>query len=370
MSPHQARLSAFDDLAAIAQSGGPGLARATLKVQTELFAQHAAESNTEFLPLALTLLPMVDEATIRDIAIKLGPLPQTPAALIEALFAHGGGVAEILIAHAPQVPPHMRQAAAEHCDPRVPARLAARGDVTEAEQLHLIGRAEPALSLTLAHNNSVILSRAAASCLISAARHDHALAGAILSRSDIDTVALTPLYASAGPLRRADIRNEIERRILERGFGRTGRDASEAEQQRLMDASLDGMPELIAEIAVITDRDTDFVSTAALDVSREIVALALVGLGLIAENTTRILLRTGDPLARDSRALHALVDIVRTTSRASAEMIIGANWPRKATRINAQHIPVMAPGGNTSRSAGATRKPSSQAIIDHVSLRS
>lgn len=371
MPPHPARFSAFDDLALTAQSGGPGLARATLKVQTELFVQHAGAANAEFLPLALTLLPMVDEHTAREIALKLCPLKQTPTALIEAFFDRGGGVAETVIGHVPDLSASLRQAALEHGDPRLPTRLAGRDDLSEAEQLHLIGRDEPALSLALAQNTSVSLGRAVAAGLISAARHDDVLAEVMLSRCDIDIVAFTPLYPAASLAQRSQIRAEIERRIVERSFSIPHREASEAEQARLMEASLDGMSALIADLALVSERDADFASAAARDCSREVVALALVGLGLMAEDTTRILLRTGDPVACDSRALHALVDIVRTTSRACAEMIIGANWPRQNVRAAAQHIPVMAPGGNTSRAAqGVARKPNSRQIIDQIRIRS
>jgi hypothetical protein len=371
MSPRPARFSAFDDLALTAQSGGPGLARATLKVQTELFVQHAGQGDAEFLPLALTLLPMVDEATVREIALKLCPVPETPAALIEALFARGGGVAETVVADVRNLPARLRQAALGHGDPRVPSRLAARSDLSDAEQLHLIGRAEPALAIVLAQNHSVELSRPVVAALIGAARHDAALAEAMLARTDIDPVVITPLYQAASTGQRARIRTAIERRIAERGLSLPHREASEAEQARLMEASLDGMPALIADLALVSERDGDFVSAAAGDPTREIVALALVGLGLRPEDTTRMLLRTGDALARDSQALHALVDIVRSTSRASAETIIAASWPRRSARAGTQHVPAMAPGGNTSRGVpGATRKPGSRDIIDQVRARS
>lgn len=344
---------------------------ATLKVQTELFAQHAGAAHPDFLPLALTLLPLVDEATAREVAKKLCPLPQTPVGLIEAFFARGGGVAETVVAEAPNLPEHLRQTALEHVDPRIPARLAARADLTDAEQLHIVGRAEAALSLALAQNGSIRIGRAVAAGLISAARQDHVLAQAVLSRDDIDSVAWAPLYAAADQAQRAMIRGEIERRIIARAISLPHREATEAEQARLMEASLDGMPALIADLALVSERESNFVSAAALDASREIVALALVGLGLMPEDTTRILLRTGDAVARDSRALHALVNVIRSTSAATAEMIIGASWPRHDHRAQARHVPVMAPGGTSSRAApGATRKSDSRQIIDQARLRS
>lgn len=370
MSRHKANTSAFDDLAWTAQNGGPGLARATLKVQTELFVQDGAPANAEYLRLALTLLPMVDELTAREIAQKLSPHPQTPAALIDALFARGGGVAETVIEQAGNLPAQIRTAALDHDDPRLPARLAERADLTEDEQIQLIGRGEIALLMAIARNRSVRLGRSASAGLISAARLDAQLATLVLHRADIDVVATTPLYAAASAAQRHVIRSEIGRRIVERSFSLPQREASEAEQARLMEASLDGMPSLIADLALVSERGGDFVVAAAGDASREIVALSLVGLGLKPEDTTRMLLRTGDPIARDSLALHALVDIVRSTHRLTAETIISANWPRQGRRAPTQHIPVMAPGGNSSRSAQpGERKSGSQQIIDQVRAR-
>jgi hypothetical protein len=71
-------------------------------------------------------------------------------------------------------------------------------------------------------------------------------------------------------------------------------------------------------------------------------------------------------VAQDSQAVHSVVGMLRATSRATADMILSACWPHGAWRTG-QHVPAMAPGGNTSRpSAAAARKPGAAQLFDRI----
>ncbi len=369
ISPDQ--VSAFDDLAMLARTGAPGLARASLLVQTELFIQqggHGPDESASFVPLALSFLPLVDEATARAMARKLAPHAHTPVALTEALYARGGAVAETLLELAPSLPRGVRQSALDHPDPRQATRLAARVDLDDAEQLHLLGRDEASVALALARNTAIRLARPVGAGLMSLARGDGEVAAALLERGDIDMVLLTPLYPHASARQRAMMRHEVGLRIAERGLTIPAHEASRADQDRLMETSLTGMAPLISATAEVSGRGPAFAEAAMADSSRDVLALGLLGAGIAPEDATRMLLRTGDHVAQSSTALHALVAMLRQTTRSAAETILGANWPRANLRGSAQHVPVMAPGGTSARGAGTASQPRSGAaqVMDRI----
>ena len=369
MSPDQ--ISAFDDLALLARTGAPGLARASLMVQTELFLQqggHGPDDPGSFVPLALSFLPLVDEATARAMARKLAPCAHTPVALIEALHARGGAVAETVLELAPSLPTGVRQAALDHPDPRQATRLATRADLGDAEQLHLLGRDEPSVALALARNTAIRLARPVGAGLMALARSDGEIAAALLERVDIDVVLLTPLYRHASPQQRAMMRHEVGLRISERGLTMPAQEASRADQDRLMETSLTGMVPFVDATAEVSGRGRGFAEAAMADSSRDILALGLLGAGITPEDATRMLLRTGDHVAQSSTALHALVAMLRQTTRSAAETILAANWPRANLRGPAQHVPVMAPGGTSVRGAGTAGQPRSGAaqVLDRI----
>ena len=141
-----------------------------------------------------------------------------------------------------------------------------------------------------------------------------------------------------------------------------------------MEASILGTSALAAEIAAVSGRNEDFVAAARADASRDVLALGLAGLGLAPEDSIRMLLRTGDAVARDSVALGALVELLRETNSSQADVILAAIWPardgeRAGVRAGGQHVPAMAPGGTPSRASaasGALRKPADAQLVDRM----
>ena len=350
----------------MARTGGPGLAAASLKIQTELFLQQASagEPNADmFSALALLLLPLVDEATSRHVALRICAHELAPEELITALYARGSGTADIVLERTLRLPPDIFHLAIAHPDPRLAARLAARPDLGDEHQLHLLGRGETATSLALASNHAVRLSRSVLAGLVSAARCNRDMALALFGRTDVDSMVLTPLYQLGSDENRALMRDDIAKRLKDRGLARAGRESSPAEREKLLDASILGMSHLLATLTGIVGRDEAFIAAASADASRELAGLALVAAGISPEDATRMLLRTGDEVARNSPRLHAVVNVMRSATPQAAELILSAVWPRHHAQMSpqGQHVPVMAAGGTPSRGIRGTRGVSTNA---------
>ncbi len=372
--------SPFDELAHMARTGDPGLAAASLKIQTELFLRQASAGEPNagtFSALALLLLPLVDEATARHVAVRICAHEHAPEALVRALYERGGGTADIVLERTLCLPPDIFHLAIAHPDPRLATRLAARPDLGDEHQLHLLGRGETATSLALARNHGIRLNRSVLAGLVSAARCNRDMASALFGRSDVDRMALMPLYQLGSDEDRALMREIIAKRLKDKGLARAGRESSQAERESLLDVSILGMPHLLAVLLEIVGRDEAFAAAASADASRELVGLALVAAGISPEDATRMLLRTGDEVARNSLALHAVVHVMRTTSPQAAELILSSAWPRQHVPAQMpgqhQHVPVMAPGGTPARgtrgmttNAMAGRRVAGQTVRDRL----
>ncbi len=350
----------------MARTGDPGLAAASLKIQTEMFLRQASadepsadEPSAEtFSALALLLLPLVDEPTARHVALRICAHEHAPEALIRALYARGGGTADIVLERTLRLPPDIFHLAIAHPDPRLAARLAARPDLSDEHQLHLLGRGETATSLALASNQGINLGRSILAGLVASARCNRDMAQALFGRSDVDSVLLTPLYQLGSDENRALMREDIAKRLKDRGLARAGRESSPAERERMLEDAILGLPHLLIALMEIVGRDEAFITAASNDASRELLGLALVAAGISPEDATRMLLRTGDGVAQDSAALHAVVHVMRSTTPQAAELILSAVWPRHQMQqqISGQHVPVMAPGGTPSRGTGNISK--------------
>ncbi len=363
--------SAFDDLARMASAGSPGLAGATLKVQSELFAMRgemSAAEREQFTALFLTLLPLADEATTREVAARLAAHPRTPPLLIEALFTRGTGIAEIIVERTASLSEEMTERAIGDPDPRLATRLAGRADLSAAAQFALLGRPEKTVALALSQNSAVRLDPDVAEALIGRARLDAEIGRALVRRGDIEPPSLAPIYQLAPEALRARIREEMAWAVTGR---RTTATIEPAEHDRLMEASLSGLDALLEGAESLLDRGPAFTAAALADPTRELAALALVSLGIAAEDATRMLLRTGDDVARSSRQLHAVVAMMRATTRGAADLILEAMWPRLTQpRRAAMHVPVMAPGGTPSRAPAGSRRPAESQAIDKLRKRS
>jgi hypothetical protein len=322
----------FAALASMARSGGAGLAAATFRAQADLLAlrEPTAAEAAAALSLLMDLLPGVDEETARLAASRLAPLGRLPQPLAAAFLERGGAPAEMVAALTPRLDDDLRLKAALSEDPRLAAALAGRADLNDADQRALAARGETAAVHALARNTHILLLPDLADAFLVKARLDERLALLMLARADIDPVKLIPLYPLADARRRLLLREALADRMQARGMPRTARVVPEPVREALLAASLDGMAALIAETGLQAGRTSAFVALAARDASRDIMALALVDLGVTPEDAIRMLLRTGDPVALESRRLGQVVELLRETSAAAAAVLLGVLSPRAA----------------------------------------
>jgi hypothetical protein len=364
----------FDAVAGDGASSRRALAGATLRAMVDLLCARIARcaeavSVATEIALAAELAPLADEAAAMLAARRIiGCGDQGAAALqpvSEALFARGGGAAVLLLKHAAHAPDPWRERAMLTDDPRLAAALAARSDLAEAEQQGLIERGETAVLISLARNARLALSRSALQHLIANAQQD--VAQALLSRTDLDAATLLPLYRFADAGRRMMLREAVAERIALRGLSLKDHAASEAEVEGLLDAAMQGMAALIVAVGRLAARGQRFVEAMRVDRDRDLLALALVALDIAPEIATRLLLRSGDPLALDSRRMLATVEVLRRTPRSAAVAILAAQWPKEQTGAKADpaarpaapngHQPAMAPGGSAARETTPGRQP-------------
>jgi hypothetical protein len=354
---------------ALAESDGTGrrtLAGATLRAVLDLLiagqARGApADSQARDLALASELAALADEASAQAAAGRIVaaglPLPE----ITEALLRRGGGAALTLMAHSPDVAEPWRQRALLADDPRLAAAMATRADLSESEQEALVQRGETAVLAALAGNSKVRLARAALQHLL-AAGPNREIGRALLTRTDLDAATLLPLYRLADAEQRAAMRAAIAERASLRGITLKHADATAEDTERLLEAALQGIEPLTACVAALCGQGAAFVDALRADADRDLLALALVALDVAPEIATRLILRVGDDLARDSRRVMATVAILRETPRTVAIAILAAQWPRapardaSAPRTAPVHQPAMAPGGSAARET--PREPS------------
>lgn len=356
MSRTLREIADLDSLAHLAREGGPGLRSVALTAEVDLLSKRPAHMGVpdHSIALILGLLRLASDEEAGRVAEMLAPLSHTPVPIIEALAARAPGP---LLARAPWLPASVRLAALDSGDFAQARLLAARPDLREPEIERLLALAEPGSLAVLLCNPNVELSPDQLRLVLRIARSDEELARVAIARSDIDCALLLPLYPHADPAQRQELRRLLAPRVAERGVQIKEAIATPEERALLLETSMSGVAPLVDAVAAVARRGPAFVEAAKRDLTRDVLALALVGLDVPSYEAIRMLLRTGDDIAQDSRLLGIAVDTLRTTPRQAALAILATCWPRprKAERAG-QHQPAMAPGGTPARAAPAGQR--------------
>ncbi|WP_052340811.1 DUF2336 domain-containing protein [Salinarimonas rosea] len=334
-------------LSALARDGG-AIAPVLLRVQADLFAasRRRADEAAAFAELAVRLLPRADADTATHVARRVAALPQTPAAVLQALAAHGGEAARLVAALAPDAP-----GAADTVEPPVAALARARrGDLSLDEIARLVARDDPAVDLALAENADAALGGRSLATLVERARGDRIplrtrLAGALLARDDLPADDAASLYAQADePMRtrllvgitaapRADAHPSVRPRPSAETVATLLAAAERGDRATFGSA-------LAAALALETSPDWRFHEPARHD----LLALALRAAGLGEEETIRIFLTLDPGIARSVTIVYRLVGLIRGVPRSVAARIVEAVH---GVRIGAQrgvgttHIPML-----------------------------
>jgi hypothetical protein len=298
-------------LAMLARNGDRELRPVLLTLHTREFVSAAQRDRrivATYEALALGLIPLVPDDVVADVSAMLRHVPETPARVVELLTA--------------------RRNARSLPDP---LQLAASAALTTTGVAELVTLAEPRIDLALASNLAVMLDARARSTLVGRALRDRALARALLARSELsagERAALFPFAEDAAT--RDSIREELERAT---GVAAPNLPSlSEWRRTRLLRAATKAdLPGLLAELGKALGRSPTPAWQLDEPVEAELFALALVAAGLAVEDCVRVLLTADRRIAASVPAVFRLRQVCRTTSRAAAWRILGANEaPRKS----------------------------------------
>jgi hypothetical protein len=352
-------------LVALAREQSLDLRPILLRVQTDLFVAAPSrdqETLAAFEALALGFLAVVDDETAGIVARKLAPLADTPPRVVEALLARGGEARRIAIERLPHLP-HAAAMRALADDSGLASVLASRTDLGAAMLTELLGRGEDAVDMALARNPAVALGRALHR-LIDRGRGRAPLATALLARADLGVSDEAALYLHAGAQRRACIRERLQSHApLVAASKPTSPRASDAIRAALLVQAAQGdaagfRAVLAGALGAVPTPDTLWVLDA--EANRELVALALVAVGLASEDVIRIFLTLDRGVACSVEAVFHLAQIARATPRAVALYLTEATLDVAVGRPLARHVPLLDAGATPDRGQPSSRLASAR----------
>jgi uncharacterized protein (DUF2336 family) len=362
-----ARISAeLSQLARLARDGGLDLSQVSLRVKADLLMtmpQPPQDDLTAFGEMAQALIPSIDEATAVILARKLAGWRHSPSAVLQALKARGGPVAAALLRHGMALPEAEIELLAEQGDADIAAAAAERPDLTATATLILVDRDDRAVDLTLIANLAAPLPRAALDQLVARSRRDCAYAPGLLSRRDVSSTELAPLFLQAGPERRLAILDSLAAIEALGGLEpRRPAPAADLFAGWLAMAGDDQQSAFGAIASHLGGADT-LADALAADRSRDLAALALVASGTSVENATRFLIRLGDETAHSVERIFALVALMRSVRPEIAHRVVMqvAGVRSAPAQRKGQHLPAMDPSGTAAR-GGPARQDGSAMI--------
>ena len=285
----------LSSLAALAQTRDGDLRPVLLQAQTQLFVNGRRDPDAvaTFEALALGLIPLVGREILVRVAAALAPVTEAPPGVLSAIAARLGA----------------------HSD----------GDDTVA--------GGDAATLALARNPEIVLDGHRLEALVDRARTWPALAQAILARPEPSVFDRAALYRFATSPQRAEIRANLGPRLLS---GSTPRLALSSAMRETLLATPDG-PRTAIMLAKLGLGPTPEAAAAGLvgeRVEQELFALALLALGLTAEECITVFLTLDRSIAHSVETILHLAGIVRSTAPAVATYLATAD-----TQLVARHPP-------------------------------
>jgi uncharacterized protein (DUF2336 family) len=351
----------LSSLAALARDGTVDIRPVLLRVRADLFLTAPSRSRDlleSFSALATALIPAVDADTLATIARKLAPHRETPMAIIEALLERGGEIAEIVLSLSPHIPRYALERIADEGSTALLLSLAARKGLDGSLMERLVERNQPAVDERLARNTAVQLSAVVLDTLLWRARANKALASTLSGRADLTGADKASLFAHADQDGRDIIIQDLSRLAELAARQRFRRQLLESDAAILVAAAAAGdRASFITTLAVLLNTGTPQAATLVDEPTGELMALALVSVGMTREDAERIFLTRDPRIARSVARVFALSDLVRRVKQPVATRIVDAVLGRTSRLAErATLIPVMAPSGTPSR-PGPTLEP-------------
>jgi uncharacterized protein (DUF2336 family) len=348
-------------LAALARDGSVDIRPVLLRVRTDLFLTAPSRSRDlleSFTALASALIPTVDIDTVATVARKLAPHRETPMAVIEALLECGGEIAEIVLSLSPLIPRYALEKIADEGSTPLLLALAARKGLDGGLMEHLVERRQPVVDERLARNGTMQLPAVVLDTLLQRARTDKPLATALSRRSDLTGADKASLFAHADQDGRDVIIQDLSRLAELAARQRFRRQLLESDAAILVAAAAAGdRPGFVTTLAVLLNTGTPEAASLVDEPTGELMALALVSIGMTRVDAERIFLTRDPRIARSVARVFALSDLVRRVRQPVATRIIDAVLGRTSRLAErTMLVPAMAPSGTPSR-PGPTLEP-------------
>lgn len=309
--------------------GGGDAGAALLRVNAEMFVNAPARDREiieTFEALALGFMPMVDHATLVEIARMLAPCEDTPATVLDYLSRHSADARRILLERSARLTSALDRGLLRTHDGRL--RLASHSTADSSLIARLLVLRESEVEERLAANPCVAPADPAFAEIVRRAQNRPALARILLSRTDLSLEQEAALYLHAPRERRMRIRNRIADSIATRCV-RISFTLMEHDLCALFAASHEGD---VARLEGLMNGTFGFPASTewrCLQIGRhELLALGLKALGLSEKEATRIFLSLHPALSGSLSAVKELVRTVRDVPCAVAlalvESILGA----------------------------------------------
>lgn len=344
-----------------------------LRVQTDLFVNatpRTPDMVASYESMALAMIPVVDDDTAHHIACKVAGLPEVTDLIRDALLLRGGGAAAACIAAMPRIGPNWGETLARSGNIIETRGLAARADLSPVLIAHLIERDDAAIDLTLVQSTAISLPPELLGTLIERARTHVGLAKALMQRADLTFADKAAFYVQGDTSARRDLREGLERNanLSPRAGLPLLRDE---EVLRLISTARARDPEIFSnELATLSGLSLDTILTIQADKSCELLALLLVALGIDPEDGAIVFISGEEDVAYSVKAVFGLVELMRTTSRGTADRIVRAacgiagTAPMRTGRYVPATDPAVAYPNDPSRRPAATDKAAQDAVVD------
>jgi hypothetical protein len=358
-------VSAWPDLWSSAlPAHDPSRRGALVTLQAELFVNARArdlETIRAFEAMILGFLPRMDAPTLTAVAELVVACPDTPGSVLVALAQRSADARAVVAARALRLPVAVVDLLL--ATPRDRPSLAARPDLDAHTLERLLVVNEEAVDAALAANPAVTHAYPDFALLVERAQKQPLLAARLLARNDLTLADEAALYLQADAVRKAEIRHRVAAsalfqrpqsmpRITGAAVGdllALARDGEVAAFESELAAALH-LPRTTAWRFVEADR-------------HELLALALLALGVPEEDALRVFLTLHPAIAQSVPTVFALVRVVRQVARPTALALIeAALGARVASERSGRHVPAWDASDTPARGTGLPASDQRRAI--------
>jgi uncharacterized protein (DUF2336 family) len=362
------QLPRLEGLFALSRAQGLDVRPTLLRVLTDMFveAKHLSEAEVaRFGELAIHLVEQVDEETRIVVAGKLGPNANAPRPVLDKLIASEPEAAERIIEASPLLTMEDLWTLAIDGGPMTCGAIARRRDLDLELTRFLARKGYPLVADALASNLAAPIDREVIASLAPSICEVPDLADRIASRRGIEPAWLAPLFlVLAGPARASVVeayrRHASDRRPLTR---ETQLAAPQLVLTLIETAALSRATEDLAiGLARILGIDGGDALKIVREPSGEALALALIAVGMPADQAARVLMFTVRQFSESADGLRRLVQLMDTMPRSAATRIVRAFAPPLEGERQTRHEGVFSTSTPARPKSQAQRRDGATAI--------